>query len=142
MLGLYVLRYHTFGDPPPQGWSDGSVVAYFNATFRQPKIKRITYNGGKVGYKVDFKPNETLFEIYLRKSFTIAAIYDELDHLKCSLIYDTALDVFKNELEAIFDCPDEAKRKFDLAGDRLKEAELACKKCNASLDAPGGPHGH
>ena len=144
-LGLYRLLYHKFGTPPPGGWKD-HIDASFKATFRQPKVFRCIHSSGKmsgkVSYRVEFAPKESLFEIFLRKSFTFAAIRDELDHVNCALIYDKAFDVFKADVEKILDTPLEARRKYDTAAKRLQEAERKCRKCNDALDAPGGPHGH
>ena len=144
-LGLHRLLYHKFGTPPPGGWKD-HIDASFKATFRQPKVFRCIHSSGKmsgkVSYRVEFAPKESLFEIFLRKSFTFAAIRDELDHVNCALIYDKAFDAFKADVEKILDTPLEAQRKYDTAAKRLQEAERKCRKCNDALDAPGGPHGH
>ena len=144
-LGLYRLIYHKFGAPPPGGWKN-HIDASFKATFRQPNVFRCLHASGnvsgKVSYRVEFTPKESLFEIFLRKSFTFAAIRDELDHVNCVLIYERAFDAFKADVEKILDTPLEARRKYDAAAKRLQEAERKCKKCNDALDAPGGPHGH
>ena len=138
-LGLYRLLYHKFGTPPPGGWKD-HIDASFKATFRQPKVFRCIRSSGKmsgkVSYRVEFAPKESLFEIFLRKSFTFAAIRDELDHVNCALIYDKAFDVFKADVEKILGTPPEAQRKYDAAAKRLQEAEQKCKKYQGNNKQP------
>ena len=141
LLGMYILSYHNFGDPPHSGWGP-QTDAFFSAKFKVPFARQINYAGGKIGYKVEFKPKESLFEIYLRKSFTFNAINDELDHLRCALLYEYGLDQFKIAVEKIHECPDVAARKYEDAETELGRAQDECEKCNNALDRKGGPHGH
>ena len=48
-FGLYKLRYHKFGTPPPGGWKT-RIDAFFNATFRHPDVYRHTHPPGCVSY--------------------------------------------------------------------------------------------
>ena len=141
-VGLYKVICHSFGTPPPVGWSNKSTLAYFSAKFRYPIVRQVSYDNGKIGYNVEFNPKESIFEIFTRLSVTIGALADEVEHLNCAIPYDVALGVFKTEAEAICDCPTMAKKKYNDVAQKLKQAEAECKACNWRLDRKGGPHGH
>ena len=140
-LGLIVFNTH-IGKVPPNGWSDTKDLGMTIATFRFPNVTQIRYVNGQVGYRVGFDPKETKIDIYFRITARIETFKFEKEHVDCDIPYDTALEVFKAEVENIYACPDKAERLYDAARLTLLKAEEKCKRCNAELDRPGGRHGH
>lgn len=52
------------------------------------------------------------------------------------------MEDFKLEVEAIYDCPAEARKKLQKAEKRMNQRREYAARQNNKLDEPGGPHGH
>ena len=140
--GLFIIRSNTPGVSPPGGWPDPADMALTVADFRIVYEKQIGCGLGKIGYQVVFDKSDTIVDIYFRLTATLQHFKDELDHVDCAKSYDDALNTFKENVEKICDCPDRAIDALNRLKKARDAAHEAMKKCNAALDAPGGPHGH
>ena len=141
-VGLVVYKTHDLDEVPPGGWPDSRDLGMTIATFRNPIVVTLRYKNGKVGFKVTFNPRETRIDIYFKRSAKIITFKQEREHVDCYLPYDTALEVFKDEVEGIYACSKTATDLYDKAVKKLELAEKKCRKCNEELDKPGGKHGH
>ena len=141
-LGLVVIVTHTNNEPPPGGWRDSRDTGMVIPTFRIPETMIYTYKNGKVRYRVSFDPTETRIDIYFKYTATLETFKAEREHVDCDLPFDSALDAYKNEVESIYDCPENAEKLFTAAVKKLDDALRQCRQCNKQLDRPGGPHGH
>ena len=126
---------------PPGGWTTPNSKA---ESVYPPQTYSVSENdivGGKLSFSVNIIPDDVLVHVYFKTGQSVIwAMNFENDHIAIVRRRDRALHIFKNAVEAIFDCPKLARKQKD---DLVKNLQNQLKQLaaeDAALDAPGGPH--
>lgn len=96
---------------------------------------------GRISFKVDVNPPNSYVDVYFRSlDDYLTKMYFENDHVSVARRHEQAIQDFKKALEAICDCPDQAREAKTLEEVRLMRKVNELKAENDAYDAPGGKH--
>lgn len=144
-LGMkIVVLKNLIGRIPPGGWGDcGRNLAQTHYNEPKVSVREIPKPGGKLGFSVTIDPALSPVTIYFSGNcFYPLALVQEMEHVSWIEKYDEAIEKFKKDVEAIVDCPEKARERFECMKRLLDKRKSYIVNENNKLDAPGGPHGH
>ena len=142
-LEIIVIR-HLPGTSPDVGWKDGTNEKCLALTvYSSPKCTttEIQFKDGTVSYSVTINPPNSFVDVYFRSADAFSSMMRfEMDHISVAQRHEQAIQDFKREVEAIRDCPRQARERKNRLERLLIEYTKSLEEENDGYDKPGGPH--